>query len=86
MKVNKDMKCKNCKFYTPPKDNFDKERGFGECDNDKFIYEGFEMSEDAYPLNDKLAYWDIESYSAGGYSAGFNVGENFGCIHFVKKP
>ena len=40
------------------------------CNSPKFVYE--DIKED-----DQLGYWDYE-----GYSAGFNVGENFGCIHF----
>lgn len=43
------------------------------CKNPKFVYEDIEE-------DDQLAYWDYESYSAG-----FNVGENFGCIHFEIK-
>lgn len=43
------------------------------CHNPKFVYQ--DVKED-----DQLAYWDYESYSAGFY-----VGENFGCIHFEAK-
>ena len=43
------------------------------CKNPKFVYEDIEE-------DDQLAYWDY-----GSYSAGFNVGENFGCIHFEMK-
>ena len=47
----------------------------GRCNSDKFIYD-----EDTKPPMDGLRYWDSE-----GYSAGFEVGENFGCIHWMRS-
>jgi len=44
------------------------------CDCDKFVYEGYDE-----PPIDGLVYWDYESYSAG-----FETGEQFGCIHFKR--
>ena len=46
------------------------------CSNNKFVYTGEGASMD----NDGLGYWDCESYSAS-----FETGENFGCIHFKKR-
>jgi hypothetical protein len=70
------MRCKNCKYYKKPMNSYDLKKDRGLCINEKFVYE----VSDSYPLNDKLEYWDNE-----GYNAGFCVGKNFGCIHFVKK-
>ena len=39
-----------------------------------FVYTG---KFDPPVKNDLLTYWDYE-----GYSAGFETGENFGCVHF----
>lgn len=66
--------CKNCKHYTKPRDDYDKKYDLGKCDCDKFVYQADS------PLNDRLGYWDYE-----GYSAGFDVGGNFGCIYFINK-
>ena len=69
-------KCKNCKYFqrnTEPYDN----NNFGECSCDKFVYDSYINEKEE---TDKLFYWDYESYSAD-----FNVGENFGCIHFEEK-
>lgn len=63
-------------FYSPPKENeYRQGNDTGTCQSDKFVY-----GDDIYPLNDKLEYWDYESYSAGFY-----VGQNFGCIHFQPR-
>ena len=69
--------CKSCKHFTRMESDFDKQyhgAHAGTCDSEKFIYEG-EVPKDG------LSYWDYESYSAG-----FHVGEDFGCIHFEAKP
>jgi hypothetical protein len=66
--------CKNCKYYTAPENKY-KKKDKGTCSCEKFIYD--DWSDEIYPLNDKLAYWDYESYYASFY-----VGSNFGCIHF----
>lgn len=69
--------CKNCRHYVAPKDEDDIKEDKGKCNSKKFIYDA---SFKDYPLDDKLEYWDYE-----GYSAGFAVGQNFGCIHFLTK-
>lgn len=64
-------KCKNCKHYSVD----DIYPQFGLCDNP--IFEevcGIPRKETLF------LYWDNE-----GYSAGFRVHENFGCIGFKKK-
>jgi hypothetical protein len=45
----------------------------GKCASDKFIYGD-------QPPKDGLTYWDYESYKAG-----FETGEDFGCIHFSDR-
>jgi len=80
--------CKNCKHYKEisikeyeewdvKKEKMvvlDKFKSKGTCDSDKFIYYGDENA-----LDDRLSYFDYENYQAS-----FEVGENFGCIHFNK--
>lgn len=68
--------CKNCKYYNA--DNlYEKIKSYGECDCPKFIYD---YDFDKHEEKDILSYWDCESYNAG-----FEVGEEFGCIHFERK-
>lgn len=62
--------CKDCKYWTR---RFDP-RWAGICDCSKFAYSGGGERKE----KDGLFYWDAE-----GYSAGFNTGEDFGCIHFA---
>jgi|FLOH01.1.fsa_nt_gi hypothetical protein len=64
-------RCKMCKhFKLEGKD-------FGACVSPKFEY-GYESTRDNAVTyeNDMLLYIDYECYSAG-----FQVGKNFGCIH-----
>ena len=67
------MKCMNCRYW---------DRGgyknylVGTCKNDKFVYTGDGEYETQV---DGLGYWDSESYAAG-----FETGQDFGCIHFEK--
>lgn len=68
--------CKNCKYFKRNKDNYRSEK-YGECSCDKFAYDSWISEKEE---TDKLFYWDYEDYSAN-----FNVGENFGCIHFEEK-
>ena len=80
------IKCKNCKFW---KLDIIKIRGkehqniYGTCIHRKFVYDEdgiFYLIKKNIPL-DCLMYYDSE-----GFSAGFLVGRNFGCIHGrVKK-
>ena len=67
-------RCGTCKHWCRYKEKFDRDyhgEHAGLCGNKVFV-------EGANPGKDGLAYWDHE-----GYSAGFNTGENFGCVHWV---
>ena len=67
--------CENFRRYT---DAFDVEyhgKHAGTCNSDKFVYD-----EGHQPPPDGLRYWDYE-----GYSAGFAVGDQFGCIHWLRS-
>lgn len=74
--------CKNCKFF----DKLDDCKHYGECTNTKmeyetaYCYEKHKEEKQEKIEKDKLFYMDYE-----GYSAGVEVGEEFGCIHFIKK-
>lgn len=70
-------KCKYCKYYKKPKEDYEIRKDLGTCICDKFIYDA---EREDYPLNDKFEYIDYE-----GYSASFYVGQNFGCIHWASK-
>lgn len=61
--------CNKCKHFKP---NDLMENKFGECALMGDSNEGTKDTSKAYG-------WDYESYFAGVY-----VGENFGCIHWVK--
>ena len=67
-------KCKNCKYYKAKDDK----QNFGNCNCKKIQYS--ENLSEKDETDDMLIYWDYELYSAG-----FEVGKNFGCIHFKKK-
>lgn len=61
--------CKNCKYYGEKKFT---------CSSDKFIYD---LNFDSFNnTGARFYYWDGE-----GYSAGFNVEPNFGCIHWERE-
>ena len=67
--------CKNCKYYEIKT----MEKEFGKCYCSKFLNNNdlpWEYERD----KDTLLYWDFECYSCG-----FDVGEEFGCIHFENK-
>ncbi len=66
---NKEKICKNCRYYN--ESSFD-------CICPKFIYTGYD--DDIDYEGDEFGYWDCDSYSAG-----FNVGKKFGCVHFKGK-
>jgi hypothetical protein len=73
---NKAKLCGTCKYFTPYTDAFDLEyhgAHAGRCSCDKFV-------ENAKVPVDGLGYWDYESYSAG-----FEVGAGFGCIHWMAR-
>jgi hypothetical protein len=68
-------RCGTCKHWKRYTEKFDVEyhgAHAGTCESDKFVY--YEGSKT--PI-DGLRYWDYE-----GYSAGFDTGESFGCIHW----
>jgi len=68
------MRCQNCMYWTRFKESYENKE-YGDCNNDKFNYE--------YPAknkDDNLVYRDGE-----GWSAGFETGQNFGCIHFKVR-
>lgn len=75
------MKCADCVFWKRD-EIFDwrtetaSDAPYGYCNNSKFVYTG---DGDKTP-EDGLGYWDCESYKAG-----FQTGENFGCIHFKER-
>lgn len=73
------MICSTCKFWKrnePLKPGT--QNRFGVCSNDaKFRYCGEIWESDRAEMSpDCLQYWDSESYSAS-----FETGESFGCIH-----
>lgn len=63
------------KFFHKEADSF---KSSGNCSNDKFVYT--DGTDKSVPPIDGLGYWDHD-----GYDAGFETGENFGCIHFKGK-
>ena len=73
-------KCKNCKYFNRNADKIYSNK-FGNCNCNKFVYATSYDKEDIDEKNaDQLLYRDYEHYCAD-----FEVGENFGCIHFMKK-
>jgi hypothetical protein len=70
--------CKNCIHWgkNEPYRN-GKPRFGGECDSEKFVYDGMDTYYNKEPDEDMLQYGDFE-----GYSADFDTGPEFGCIHF----
>jgi hypothetical protein len=70
--------CKNCQWYEAKKHQY--RAIYGGCKNKYFQYGG-RMEDEEYPVEaNGLLYWDVDSYGAG-----FDVGENFGCIHWEEK-
>ena len=82
--MEKEIKlCKNCKHFKRNNDNIHSTK-YGECNCNKFVYgTSFEHSNSKYNdfsnKADELLYQDYENYSAN-----FEVGENFGCIHWEE--
>ncbi len=66
-------KCKHWRRYSMEFDVNYHGKHAGTCNSDKFVYD-----EGPQPPQDGLRYWDYE-----GYSAGFDTGEDFGCVHWV---
>jgi hypothetical protein len=67
--------CKNCEYFKYS-NSVIHPKYQGECSNPNFIYTG---DGEELVING-LGYWDYESYNAG-----FDVGAEFGCIHFKEK-
>ena len=70
--------CKNCASWLrciPMKYEIRDITHQGVCKHTAFVY----SSDDCIAPIDGLVYWDADSYAAG-----FNTGENFGCIHFRR--
>lgn len=67
--------CENFRRYTEEFDIGYHGKHAGKCNSNKFVYD-----EGSQPPLDGLRYWDYE-----GYSAGFDVGDQFGCIHWVRS-
>ena len=64
-------RCVTCRFW----ERLVEGEHLGLCSSEKFV----ESDLDDCPI-DGLEYWDYESNSAG-----FNTGEQFGCIHWKLK-
>lgn len=62
--------CKHCLHWQKDEAGF-----MGTCSCEKFVEQGTGRVE-----RDGMEYWDYE-----GYSAGFNTGKDFGCIHWKQK-
>ena len=68
-------RCKTCRHFKPSTEGYDAPH-MGVCDSEKFVY-----TEDVVKIPiDGLGYWDFD-----GYMAGFEVGEEFGCIHHEPR-
>lgn len=78
------MKCKDCKYWKRYEERraiwgrlrtIASNTSYGDCKNDNFFYK------EAPKDNIKgLIYYDYENYTAG-----FETGQDFGCIHFEQK-
>lgn len=68
-----EKKCKNCKYFR--KYEFDY---FGKCYSEKYKCEG-EFYDNTKKWRDKNTDYLIYGYD------GFDVGQDFGCIHFTEK-
>jgi hypothetical protein len=74
------MNCKTCKHWEHhPKRDVEH---YGACSNPNFIYGTAQYDRDREKSKfNELFYWDSESWAAG-----FETGENFGCIHWEPSP
>ena len=82
--MNNLERCKNCKYFKRNTEKYHSNK-YGECTCNKFEYGSTYIydSEDEKRVEtetDKLFYEDYENYNAD-----FEVGENFGCVHFRRK-
>ena len=65
-------RCKTCKHWKRNTESYESPR-MGSCGSDKWEYEGKDMA-------DGVSYGDYE-----GYSASFETGEDFGCVHHTSN-
>ena len=72
--VNKVNKCKDCKWFKKVGGDWPGNSNFGLCHNPIFEEKEGDISDKAL-----FVYWDYE-----GFSAGFFVHKNFGCIGFKQ--
>lgn len=73
-RATKSGRCKTCQHWSQAPCNT---KPLGLCACPKFVYEKFDEETQA----DGLYYWDYE-----GYSAGFETGPDFGCVHWEVRP
>ncbi len=73
--------CKVCKYWKrDTRELYRWSQYYGNCSSDKFQYEDPNGYDKETLEKDNLLYADYE-----GYSADFETGEDFGCIHWVSK-
>ena len=70
-------KCKDCKYWVKHDNGF-YNLGYGSCKSVMFV-EGTTGSSPPDIRLDGFYYWDCE-----GFSAAFETGQNFGCVHWKK--
>ena len=70
-------RCGTCKHWRRYTEKFEVEyhgKHAGTCNSNQFVYDEGRPQ----PPQAGLRYWDYE-----GYSAGFDTGEDFGCVHWA---
>ena len=75
-------RCQDCRYWKRYFMKFDMEchgADRGECSSPRFVCAN-DLRSFQQANNDQLCYWDSESYSAG-----FDTGENFGCLAWAAK-
>jgi hypothetical protein len=91
--------CKDCRYFTAKKethlafreyDKYLEGKIFGSCSCKKFIYPYADKYNEHFAEEDKFEELEIEDDSlilqdGEAYYACFDVGENFGCIHFKER-
>jgi hypothetical protein len=91
--------CKDCRYFTANKethlafreyDKYLEGKIFGSCSCKKFIYPYADKYNEHFAEEDKFEELEIEDDSlilqdGEAYYACFDVGENFGCIHFKER-
>lgn len=76
--------CENCKHWIRNKESYQSKK-YGRCNCESFEYGSsfhYGKEDNKITINDnsKLLYQDHDNYSAD-----FETGENFGCIHFKSE-